>query len=204
MSDVQTLRDHWYWRPGWSPGRSFYTWHITFEGQPAMADLAQHYAGVVQLGVYDPVPLRWLHLTMQGVGFTDEISTAQIDQVVAAANRRCAALSSFRVTIGPALFDPEALSLPVQPVEPLADLRTTVRAAIADVFGDAPEPEVGYRPHVSLGYTNTTGPAESVVDALADLPPRTAEVTVDAVSLIDLNRDQKMYEWSPVASVPLG
>src|SRR5262249_45337699 len=22
-----TLRNHWYWRPGWRPGRHFYTWH---------------------------------------------------------------------------------------------------------------------------------------------------------------------------------
>ncbi|MDT5026262.1 MAG: hypothetical protein QOE61_2688, partial [Micromonosporaceae bacterium] len=28
------LRDHWYWRPGWSVGRRFYTWHLTFADQP--------------------------------------------------------------------------------------------------------------------------------------------------------------------------
>ena len=33
------------------------------------------------LGVYDPVPLRWLHLTMQGIGFTDEVPRAQVHDI---------------------------------------------------------------------------------------------------------------------------
>jgi len=31
-----------------------------------------------------------------------------------------------------------------------------------------------------------------------------AEVTVRAVSLIDLNQDHRMYEWTDIASVRLG
>lgn len=38
---------------------------------------------------------------------------------------------------------------------------------------------------------NFAGSAESVVKVIADQAPRTAEITVSSVSLIDLNRDHK-------------
>jgi hypothetical protein len=41
---VERMRDHWWWRPGWRIGRSFYTWHITFGDQPAIDQLADGYA----------------------------------------------------------------------------------------------------------------------------------------------------------------
>jgi hypothetical protein len=60
---------HWWWRPGWAPGRRMYTFHVTFEDQPAVqepaAEARQRLAGLDGL---DLVPGRWLHLTTQGVG----------------------------------------------------------------------------------------------------------------------------------------
>jgi hypothetical protein len=35
--------DHWWWRPDWAPGRSFYTWHCTFREQPDVRRLARVY-----------------------------------------------------------------------------------------------------------------------------------------------------------------
>ncbi|MGH3777668.1 MAG: hypothetical protein ACRDRR_18385 [Pseudonocardiaceae bacterium] len=36
---AQFMRDHWWW-PGWRVGRSSYTWHVTFDDQPAVHRLA--------------------------------------------------------------------------------------------------------------------------------------------------------------------
>jgi 2'-5' RNA ligase len=96
--------------------------------------------------------------------------------------------------------------MPVRPVEPLAAVRDTIRAAIGDVWSieRVPEAANGYRPHVSLGYSNSASPAEPIADALARHGERTAEVNVSAVSLIDLNRDRKAYEWIEIVKVPLG
>ncbi|MGC4942220.1 2'-5' RNA ligase family protein [Kribbella sp. DT2] len=206
MTNVTELRDHWYWRPGWEVGRSFYTWHITFAAAPEVATLAEQYAAALaDLPEYDPIPLEWLHLTMQGIGFTDEVERGIIDQVVDAARTRLAEVAPVTVTIGPAEIDPEALRLPVQPVEPLTGIRDAIRAAIADVRGpDNVTESPDYRPHVSLGYTNTTGPAHRALEALARHEPRTAQVTVDSVALIDLHRDHRMYQWTTVAEARLG
>lgn len=29
--------NHWYWRPGWGPGRRMYTFHLTWEQAPDRA-----------------------------------------------------------------------------------------------------------------------------------------------------------------------
>jgi 2'-5' RNA ligase len=200
------MRDHWWWRPGWALGRSFYTWHITFANQPGLHELAESYAPLLaSLPMLDPVPIQWLHLTMQGVGFTDEIDRDDIDAIVQAAARRLAELRPLEVTLGPPQVDPEGVLLPVRPVEPLDEVRGRVRAAIADVWGTDQVPEAqSWWPHVTLAYANTAGPIEPVADTLTAQPEQRADVEITAVSLIDLNRDNKAYEWVDVATVRLG
>jgi 2'-5' RNA ligase len=207
VSEIEPMRDHWWWRPGWRVGRSFYTWHITFAEQAEAARLVADYAPVLaELPMLDPVPLRWLHLTMQGVGFTDEVSRSDVDRIVSAAQKRCAELEPFTVTIGPAHVDPETIQMPVRPVESLTTVRQAIRDAIGDVWGhdNVPEQAEGWRPHVSLSYSNAAGLAEPVATSLAAHGEYSAQVTVDAVSLIDLNRDHKAYEWSDVTTIRLG
>ncbi|HEU4947042.1 MAG TPA: 2'-5' RNA ligase family protein [Kribbella sp.] len=203
---IEEVRDHWWWRPGWRQGRSFYTWHITFADQPEIARLLASYRPVIdRLPGITPVPLQWLHLTMQGVGFTDRVDRRDVDVIVSAARARCAELGSFTATIGPARVDHETVLMPVRPVEPLQELRNTIRTAIADVWGPDAVPEYpGLRPHVSLGYWHQSGPAAPRRDVLASSSEHTAEVRVKAISLIELNRDRRMYEWQEVASVLLG
>jgi 2'-5' RNA ligase len=160
---------------------------------------------LAKLPILDPVPVRWLHLTTQGIGFTDEVSRGDVDQIVSAARRRCAALAPFSVTLGPAHVDPEVIFLPVQPAAPLAQVRQAIRDAIGEVWGqdNVPEPPNGFRPHVSLAYSNAAGPIEPVAEAVSGYTPHTAEVTVSSVSLIDLNRDNQAYEWVDIATVTL-
>jgi 2'-5' RNA ligase len=201
------MRDHWWWRPGWRAGRSFYTWHVTFDDQPAVHRLAADYAPVLEgLSTLDPIPPQWLHLTMQGIGFTDAVDRGDVDAIVHATRKRCSQLAPFTITLGPARVDPEALMLPVHPIEPVLELRMTLRAAIADVWGtdEVPEDAAGFRPHVSLAYSNTTGPAEPVRERLAARPVASAEITVRRAALIDLNRDHRAYEWADIATAELG
>lgn len=200
------MRDHWWWRPGWRIGRSFYTWHVTFSDQPDVGDLAAGYAPVLAtLPGLDPVPRRWLHLTLQGIGFSDEVTRSDVDRIVSATRVRCARLAPPTVTIGPARVDPETVQLPVRPPAPLTELRRAVRRAIGDVWGleHVPESEDGFHPHVTLGYANAAGPIAPIAEALAAHEAHTADVTISTVSVINLNRDDKAYEWTDVDTVHL-
>ncbi|GLZ29382.1 hypothetical protein Lesp02_15720 [Lentzea sp. NBRC 105346] len=206
MSELEPMRDHWWWRPGWKVGRSFYTWHVTFADQPGAHRLVDGYASALaELPSIDPIPTEWLHLTLQGVGFADEVDRGDLDRIIAAAEKRCSELRPFTVTIGPAHVDPESIQMPARPLEPVANVRLAIRAAIGDVWGhdNVPESADGFRAHVSLGYSNSAGPAEPVADVLHRHTEHMSEVTISSVSLIDLNRDHKAYEWTDVATVRL-
>ncbi len=143
---------------------------------------------------------------MQGIGFTDEVDRADVGAIVDAARSRCTELAPFTVTLGPPRVDPEALMLPVRPTEPVARLRATLRSAIADVWGpdSVPEDPDGFRPHVSLAYSNAAGPAAPIAQRLTAWPVTSDEITVRRATLIDLNRDYRVYQWADIATAELG
>lgn len=202
---LEQLREHWYWRPGWRRGRSFYTWHLTFAGQSALFDLAQRVQAGLDLPGLDPVPMEGLHLTMQGVGFTDEVGGEDLEAIVAAARARCARLAPFRLTLGPVDPDPEAVALLVFPWAPVEQVRLAIRDAIGSVWAGVPEPADDFRPHVTVAYSGASVPVNGIRERMR--PLRVVEpvaVDVSEVQLIALNRDERVYRWDVVESVPLG
>ncbi|MEV0845401.1 2'-5' RNA ligase family protein [Streptomyces sp. NPDC049954] len=201
---LSNMADHWWWRPGWSVGRRFYTWHLTFADAAEVRRLAARYrAALADVPDLVLVPDRWLHLTMQGIGFVDEVDRGTVDRIVEAARVRLGRLPAFDITLGPAVLYPEAVLLAAQPAEPVGTVRTAIRNAIRDVLPEVPESADGFRPHVSVAYSAGTGAAGPVADALARLGDATASTRVVSAELIVLGRDQRMYEWDTYRSLPL-
>jgi 2'-5' RNA ligase len=190
-------------RSGWKPGRRIYTWHFTVDGQPAVHELAAAYQErLADLPGLDLIPARWLHLTTQGVGFTDEVSEAEVTAILDASTGRLEGFAPQRVTLGPARVTPEAILLDVTPAEGLAAIRRELRAATTDVLGAARLGESDeWTPHVSVAYSNSTGPQAPYVAAVAD--GGTAETVITTVELIVLGRDQHLYEWTTRGDVQL-
>lgn len=205
VQHAQRVRDHWWWRPGWHRVRRFYTWHVTFEDADDVHRLVREYQSRLDVPGLDLVPLQWLHLTMQGVGFTDEVTEREADEVVRAAHGRCARLSPFTLTLGPARVDPEAIMLEAAPGEPVRQLRDSLRVAIADTWGpdSVPESAEGFTPHVSLAYINTEGSASPLIDAVESVGAQPAQITIRAADLIVLDRDARLYRWNRYATAAL-
>ncbi|GIJ62317.1 2'-5' RNA ligase family protein [Virgisporangium aurantiacum] len=202
---LPTLSPHWYWRPGWRPGRTFYTWHLTFVGQATLHGLVADLQRSLRGPELDPVPPDGLHLTLQGVGFTDEVDTERITAVRRAAVKRCARLTPFDLTLGPVDPDPEGVGLLVRPWDAVERLRHALRAATAAACGTVPEPADGFRPHVTIFYSGAPAAVHAVRERLRplrDRPP--VDVTVRHVSLIALRREERRYSWDTVADVRLG
>jgi hypothetical protein len=199
------MRDHWWWRPGWHVGRRMYTWHITFDDQPQLHELVKAYqAALTSLSGLDLIPAPWLHLTMQGVAFTDEISWQEVADIIEAARERLAAQHSVSLTAGPALVDPEAIMLGLSSGEALYPVRNNIRAAIAEVRGAAKVPEAEqWNPHISIAYSNGDGTAACYIEALQTVRCFPASLTVPAVHLIELSRDTHLYQWTAKAEIPL-
>src|SRR5205814_1497997 len=192
FEQLPTLKEHWYWRPGWRAGRSYYTWHLTFSGQRVLHDLVRHVQAALSVAGLDLVPVEGLHLTMQGVGFTDEVSRHDLDAIVAAVRQCCAGLGPMDLSLGPVDPDEEGVGLLVSPWGPIEDLRMAVRRGIGSVWDDVPEPAAGFRPHVTIAYSGAavpTAPLRERLVPLLRLPP--AKVRVDEAQLIALRRDDR-------------
>lgn len=205
-SEPERMINHWWWRPGWRVGRQFYTWHLTFADVPDVHRLARAYAPYLDLPSLDLIPDTWLHLTMQGVGFVDEVDPGDVDKIVQAARIQLAQIEPFIISLGPTVVDDEVVRLEVAPVVPVRELRDRLRAAIVEVWGpdDVPEAADGFTPHVSLAYSNREGDMAPIQAAASAVTPEPAIVTVTHADLILLNRDQQQYQWTTHAQVPLG
>ncbi|MCZ1001154.1 2'-5' RNA ligase family protein [Streptomyces mirabilis] len=202
----EAIRNHWWWRPGWSVGRRFYTWHLTFEGQDDVHRLATEYrSALAPLGDrLTPIPDRWLHLTMQGIGFVGEAKEQDVYAIVDAARTRLAAIPAFDLQIGPEVLDPEAVLLHVHPDGPVRAVRNAIRGAIGNILGEVPEEAEGFTPHVSVAYSAGDGPTEPIAQILASLNLAPAQARISSAELIVIHRDNQMYEWETFAKVPLG
>ncbi len=174
-----------------------YTWHVTFDDKPAVQEIAARaQARLAGLPGLDLVPGRWLHLTVQGVGFTDEAAASEVRLIVNSARTRLASLPPLRVTLGPARVASEGVALDVSPRGELAALRARLRTTIAEVLAaDRLLETEEWTPHVSIAYCNTSAGAGPYVAALAG-EHNTAEVRIDQVQLIVLGRDHHSYEWT--------
>lgn len=201
---VAQMANHWWFRPGWRIGRRFYTFHLTFVGQTELHRLAADYRkALAPLPGLDLIPDQWLHLTMQGLGFTDEVADRDVDAIVEAAAVRLTRVEPFDLVFGKPTITPEAVLWAVDPTGPAA-VRDAIRAAIADVWPEVPEPAAGFRAHGSIAYSNSDGPAAPIQAALDQVDAEPATVRVNAAELIVLGRDRHMYEWAASATVPLG
>lgn len=199
------IRNHWWWRPGWSAGTRFWTFHITWENdelvQQHMAEARRRLADVDGL---DLVPARWLHLTTQGVGFADEVDLGDLEAITATARTRLAALRPVPVVIGPPVAASEGVACWVKSNGGLDTARDAIRSAIGDVWGQEKVPEgPDWSPHVSAAYASTAMPSTEV-DAALDGWDATARTVVTGVQLIRLGRDRRVYEWDETVTLPLG
>ncbi|MEV4167509.1 2'-5' RNA ligase family protein [Nonomuraea dietziae] len=211
IENADEVRSHWWPREGWRPGRLVYTWHLTFEHAPQLHQLSERYQAALDgIGSHNPIPAQWLHLTMQSIGFVDEISEWQLDQVSDAVAARLAGLAPIELTFHRPTVIGEAVVLTPTPAEPVHDIWREIRTGIAEVSGNAPtaaEQAKGFRPHVSLTYINIPGSAKPYIEALEATETDAVSVNVDQVALIVQNRvldPEWVYRWHTHATVPLG
>ncbi|MFI6395716.1 2'-5' RNA ligase family protein [Nonomuraea sp. NPDC050540] len=211
IRNVDEVRSHWWPREGWRPGRRVYTWHLTFEGAPQLHQLVERYqTALATVGSHNPIPAQWLHLTLQVVGWADEVDNELLDRVTATVDARLGKLTPVELTFHRPAVMGEGVALAPTPVGPLHEIWDEIRSGIAEVAGKAPtaaEQVRGFRPHISLSYINTSGPARPYVEALSGVEAEPAKVNVDRVALIVQNRvlePEWVYRWNTHTVVSLG
>ncbi|MGB6162478.1 MAG: 2'-5' RNA ligase family protein [Pseudonocardiaceae bacterium] len=204
---IHNLRNHWWWRPGWHEGRTFYTWHLTFANQPTVHRLTTAYQGALaDVPGLDLIPTEWLHITMQGLGFTDEITKADAHTIAEAVRPLLADIPAPTLVFHRPTLRSEAIALTPRPADAIRLIRARIRDAIGHVWNpnNIPETADGYEPHLSLAYVNTPISAATLRKALDTISPEPTNATLTTASLITLERTGHLYHWTPFAVLYLG
>ncbi|MFG1954742.1 2'-5' RNA ligase family protein [Micromonospora sp. NPDC048830] len=208
--DVDRMRDHWWWRPGWRSGRHFYACHFSMARHAALVRMVETYqASIRGLSALDLIPARWLHLTMQGVGFVDEVNDSELAELTDRLRARLAILTPPAVAFHRPVVRPEAVYLPADPPEPVRALRAVVHSVIVEVLGEnraepPPHDSGDYRPHVSIAYSKSEQDAQPIAEVLDKVELEPVPLALDRLDLMRFHRDQRMYEWTEAVPLWIG
>jgi 2'-5' RNA ligase superfamily len=201
------LTNHWE-RPGWTDDRKSYHWLLALGNEPELAALARRcQASLGDFPTLDLVPPDALRLTLQRVGFTDEVDSAQLQALADTTARRCADHASFELRIGWLAGSQGAIRFTAFPLETVVHLRQIVLETLTDVCSpttDQPTKSAAFWPHVSIAYCNMPTPAMPIIERVAylrSLPP--VPVRVQASDLVELRRESRAYRWEIVARTDL-
>ncbi|RLP91598.1 2'-5' RNA ligase family protein [Micromonospora sp. BL4] len=208
IEHVDKMQDHWWWRPGWQVGRHFYACHFALGDHAELAELVRSYQEALRtFPGLDLIPSTWLHLTMQGIGFLDDLTDEQVTRLNHGIRERLAGLSAPVVTFHRPVVRAEAVYLLADPPAPIAAVREAVREVLGQVLGeDNAElaPPQSFRPHVSVAYSNAAQSAEPIAAALEQVAAEPVVVRLDHVGLLEFHRDHRMYEWTRSERVRIG
>jgi 2'-5' RNA ligase len=205
-----SIQNHWWWRPGWRPGRRFYACHITLQDQPQLQRLILQYQNAInQFPNLDMIPTQWLHLTMQGIGFTDEISSQDIRMAASALRNQLHTFTPPLARFAQPIIVTEAIYIPAEPACTLRNLREitykTIKSTLAPTQFHEPEQAVQtYKPHVSIAYVNASAPVRPIIAALEQVNASPVTTQIKTASILTFHRDNRMYEWTSAVPVPIG
>lgn len=198
---TQILTNHWA-RPA---GRPAYYWYLTFDDFAGLHDLAVRAQAAISSPYYDLTPSSDLHLTLDRIGFQDEVSGSDLNRIEAAASRACREIAPFDITIGALGGTPGAIGFTAYPDRPIRDLREELRVATFSAFPSAQVKGTFFHAHVAIAYCNSSDiPAANTVAAVERIRAAASiAATITEVALVSLRRQPQSYEWATVLRIPL-
>jgi 2'-5' RNA ligase len=201
---LDVLRDHWWWRPGWAPGRRRLAWHLTFAGQEPLLRLVRDCQSALDpIDALDPVPTQWLHLTLADAGPASTLADDDVSRLADLGRARVAALPPIEVQFATAVLFAESVVLVPEPTDAVRALRDALVECVRAVRGDtSPDTSSAFVPHLSLAYVNAEADPLPVLSALRGVDSAPALGVRPTVSLIELHRDHGRYEWRTIAACP--
>ncbi|MFJ1795340.1 2'-5' RNA ligase family protein [Kitasatospora griseola] len=198
---VERMKDHWA-RPGWSNRTRRLYWMLTFDKHRALIDRAtQCQRALADLGL-DPVPADGLHVTLLRIGDASAVAPAAVEALA----EKVAALALPRLPLlaHPLAGSRGAVRFSVTPWTGLVALHAQLDQAGRELGVPGGSSTARFRPHLGIAYNPVERDARPVVEAVGALRRfAPVPVTVEAVDLVELRRDQSTYRWTVRRRVPL-
>ncbi|TCP40780.1 2'-5' RNA ligase [Tamaricihabitans halophyticus] len=200
------LIDRWKNRSEPRAGEGKLYWHVLLGENLSLRDIAQDVQS--RLRDFEGIhltPPEWLHMTILVAGSTNEIATDAAGSMLDSAAERFKYIPPVDVTFGRILYHPEAIMLGIQRNDDLEPIRQAVQDATRSVIGRDEGVTGGadsWVPHVTIGYSTTSQPAEPIIQALGTQTP-VCPVTIDEVTLVDQQGAERRWDWHPIGSARL-
>ncbi|WP_405749405.1 2'-5' RNA ligase family protein [Streptomyces sp. NBC_01411] len=197
------MRDFWETHR-WPEGERRAHWHLLFEDQPAVRDFARAHAEILsRYPELSPVPVEWLHATLQSIG---PLSRAAAVAVVEAARSALAVIEPFEIEIGPAQAIHNGVVPAIYPEDRMSELFWTLRRATESVVGsEIPKAPEVFWPHFSLAYSGAYWDHDELSREMTKLrPPRPWARVREAVLVDQVQGWRDKYTWTVIARVRLG
>ncbi|MFD3507931.1 hypothetical protein [Nocardia sp. NPDC058666] len=207
IASEMTVASRWWWRPGWTPGRSFYDWQVV-PTQPVADKLVEIFAPTLStLPGFEQVDAARLRIGVQGIGFVDGVKGLHLAALVAGARKLLAGHAPFQITFGPPVVAADSVRLPIALPEELLRVREDLTSALTDVWIRERIPEFGepLRPYLALAHATRPMPVREITAALEQdgFTDFSIDDTVSAVSLVELQCENDRYDWCEVSAADL-
>jgi 2'-5' RNA ligase len=210
LHSIGMAKDH-FERHAYMKGKTDWNFNLLFDAAPQVSAMAERYAPLLQHpGLYPPVPLEWLHLTVLRVGSTSEATGEEMDQVCTKLAPRLAGLALPEFTVGPAWTYIGYPLLHITPERPLDSVFQEVLHALQAVVGPDRMPRPIDRsatklmPHIALAYPKNYDAENEVEQTLIDHPIPPVTIRIPQLSLIKQWPTGEHYEWEVIKNIPLG
>jgi 2'-5' RNA ligase len=209
-ADLDDLVSHWKEIPDWPPERSLHACYFTTSDQPELrAAVADYQAAMADLGGLDLILPDWLHMTVQGIRFVDQVEPERMVEVAELLDAALSRLDPFAVMVERPVVTSDSALMPIRPVEPVAAMRDEIRAVLHGVPGLGelfvlPGQDGDFDPHVSIAYVNDNLARQALVDAIDACPREPVGLVIRQVSLMTLMRSDHKYHWVDERPIRLG
>ena len=204
------MKDHWAREQPWRAGQRLWALYVTCGSFPSVvAHAAAFQERLSQVRGLDLVEPRWLHMTVLGVAFVEEVEPAAMARLVDRATAVAAAEPPMEMVAAAPRAMSDAVWMPVSTTPSVVPLRNRLEEVVLTCLGREPHalplPSTGFQPHISIAYANAGAPpADEVNDRLSglDLPP--VHFRASHLSLLRLRRESSRWSWDGEQRIPFG
>ncbi|MEU5002059.1 2'-5' RNA ligase family protein [Streptomyces sp. NPDC021622] len=201
FANVEEMTNHWD-RRGWTSSTRAYYWMLTFPDAALLIDQARHCQKELRPLGFDDVDEDALHLTLGRIGTVEQVSSGQLDYLIATAHE--VRPEAFTLRAVPLTASRGAIRYSVAPWTPTVALHAALGRAGAAVGLLPKKPTSAFRPHIGITYSNRCMPAGPVRDAVSPLRSLDSVVVpVKRVRLVELRREGRAYRWDLIHEMEL-
>jgi 2'-5' RNA ligase len=200
------MKDFWsaYREPSAQP---IWHWHILWDDQPAVQELAKIYDLALRDPALSVVPSSRLHLTLWKAHPSNQISPEERQLITHRVQRRCSEQAPIELTVGPTEIVGYSINLAVAPNPDFAKLLAILTEETAAIVGPERLPQMPSKvfwPHIALAYGRAEADDKPIQARLDQLTRPPLQATIRRIRLVNQYQQAEGHNWTVTFPISLG